>query len=156
MNWSIPVAIMIFVLLFFTYKEGYYSDSNVSDAQSSLKVLNKNIKDFKDKIDSIKTLDLTASESLTSINNLLLTKDNALYVGGVVTAAENIKKELDLYQSNLILLKEKLDTISNIEIVQYTDQTKSTTVKVSLSTLLQNLSDQASELTNKLNKLPDK
>jgi hypothetical protein len=156
MNWSIPIAMLLFVLLFFSYKEGYYSDSNVSDAQASLKTLNKNLKNFKDTLDGIKTLELTASDSLTAVNNLLLTKDNALYVGGVVTAAEDIKKKIDLYQSNLVLLKESLDNIPKTSVEQYTDETKSTKMKVPLSTLLQNLSDQASELTNKLSQLPDK
>lgn len=156
MNWSIPIAIMIFVLLFFTNKEGFYSDSNVSDAQASLKTLNTNLKNFKNTVDGLKTLELSASDSLTAINNLLLTKDNALYVGGVVTAAEQIKKDLDLYQSNLILLKEALDKIHLTPVFQYTDDTKTTKTTVPLYTLLQNLSDQCSALTNQLNRMPDK
>lgn len=156
MSLYLGIAILLFILLFFTTKEGFYSDSNITGAADELKTVNKKIETLKKTVDGFLTSDLSAMEAVSSLNKLLQTKDATLYSSGVVKNVQNIKDELDLYQANVMLLNETIISLPKTAIVyQYNESDKNTKISGSLTDVLTNLTQQANKLTSKLNKIPD-
>lgn len=158
MSLYLGIAILLFLLLFFSSKEGFYSDTNITTAIDDLKAFNKKLDTLKTTMNGFKTSNLSSMDAVTSVGKVLRTKDNALYTAGVVTRVNEIKLELDLYQANVMLLNDTLLTIPKSVIVdQYdeTDKEKKRIIKMSLSDAIENLTEKANKISNTLNKIPD-
>ena len=156
MSLYLGVAILLFLLLFFASKEGFYSDTNITTAIDDLKAFNKKLDALKTNVNGFKTSNLTSMDAVTSIGKVLQTKDNALYNSGVITNVMTIKEELDLYQSNVMMLNETIISIPKSVIVKQYDETdKKKIISISLSDAIENLTEQANKISAKLNKIPD-
>jgi hypothetical protein len=156
MSLYLGVAILLFILLFFTNKEGFYSDTNITSADDDLKTFNKKLDDLKKIVDGFSTSNLSTMDSVASLNKTLETKDSALYSSGVINHVKMIKKELDLYQENVSLLNETILTMpKSVNVYQYTDVDKTNKVAISLIDVIDNLTQQANKISANLNKIPD-
>jgi len=156
MNLYLGIAILLFLLLFITPKEGFYSDMNITGASDSLKSINKKLDTLQKSLNGISTSELTAMDAISSLNKTLNSKDKAMYTSGVIASVEGIKVDLDRYQSNVILLKESLISLPNSYIVYQYDETEKTKKNsVSLSNAIENLIQQANKLSSRLNQIPD-
>jgi len=156
MSLSLGIAIVLFILLFFTPKEGFYSDNNVTMAIDDLKAIHKKLDTVKKTVDELTLTDLTAIDSVSSVNKILQTTNNALYTSGVVSNLQGIKEELALYQTNVRLLNDFLATMpKSVVLTQYDELDKTKKLSVSLSYAIERLSEQANKISGKLNQIPD-
>lgn len=156
MNLYLGIAILLFLLLFITPKEGFYSDMNITGASDSLKSINKKLDTLQKSLNGITTSELTAMDAISSLNKTLNSKDKDMYTSGVISSVQTIKEDLDRYQSNVILLKESLISLPNSYIVyQYDETDKTKKNSVSLSNAIENLIQQANKLSSRLNQIPD-
>jgi hypothetical protein len=156
MNLSLGIAILLFLLLFFTMKEGFYSDMNINNSVDALKSINKKLDTLHKTVNGFGTSDLTAMDAVTSISKTLQTKDSALYNSGVIAHVTSLKEEIDLYQSNVILLNQAMISLpKSYTVYQYDEMEKGKKNTLSLSDAIENLMIQSNKLSTKLNQIPD-
>lgn len=156
MNLSLGIAILLFLLLFFTTKEGFYSDMNISNSIDALKSINKKLDTLNKTVSGFGTSDLTAMDAVTSISKTLQSKDSALYNSGVMANVASLKEEIDLYQSNVILLNQAMISLpKSYTVYQYDEMEKGKKNTLSLSDAIENLMLQSNKLSTKLNQIPD-
>jgi len=135
MTLYIGIAILLFFLLFFllsfTSKEGqfeysggigntntsvdgkvYYNDNNVSGAVDGLTALNKKLTTLQETLEGFSKPTFSAMDTLSSINQVLETKDKKLFTAGVVTSVTAIQKEVMGFQEDVLNLNKTLIEIT--------------------------------------------
>lgn len=159
MSLYLGIAIVLFVsltlFLFFTVKEGFYSDMNITSTTDALKMFNQKLETLKTTMSGLSNSDLSIADAISSISKILATKEKELYNSGVVGHVQIIKNEIDVYQNNVLLLNEALQTIPKTFMVTQYDTDGKTKISVSLIKTVENLMEQANKLSSKLNKIPD-
>lgn len=154
MSLYLGLAFLLFILLFFTTREPFYSDTNVSSASDDLTEFNKKLDELKISINGLSTKNLSSMDAVSSVQKILETKDKALYTSGVVSSVQKIKEQLDLFQENVMFLNETLISIPKIVTVQQYDEHKNKT-SIPLSSAIDYLSQEANNIFTNLNKIPD-
>jgi hypothetical protein len=158
MTLYLGIAIILFLLLFFYNKEGFggkegiYSDNNTTAAADAIGEFNKKMATLKKTIDEFSISNLSMMDAISSINQVLLTKDNALYTSGVVENVTNIKNELSEYQHNVMKLNEAIKSIPSTVIVQFSY--KNRVYPVPLGHCIDYMTNQANSISTKLNTIP--
>jgi len=156
MNLSLGIAILLFLLLFFTMKEGFYSDMNIIGTDDALKSIRKKLDALNKTVSGFSTSGLNANDAVTSISKTLQTKDSDLYNSGVIANVTSIKEEIDLYQSNVMLLNQAIISLpKSYTVYQYDEMEKNKKNTMSLSDAIENLILQSNKLSTKLNQIPD-
>jgi hypothetical protein len=157
------VAILLFFLLFFVYTEtfignsaskGFYTDTNVNGAVDSLNSLNKKLADLKKTVELLPNAELTAMDALSSVGQVLLTKDSALYTAGVVTTVTKIKEDMDIYHEDLLILKEFLILVTNYKGIYQYDEIDNTRKPLTIIETIDSLTKRSNKLSDRLNKIP--
>jgi hypothetical protein len=100
-----------------TVAKGVYVDTNVNGTIDGLTSLNEKLEDLKKTIDAFAKPTFSATDPLSSINQVLNTKDSTLYTGNVVNEVTNIKREMDDLQGDLVFLNEALVKITNTKAI---------------------------------------
>jgi hypothetical protein len=162
MNLYLGVAILLFVILTFVPKEGftdsenkgYYSDTNVTSAVDGLTTLNTKLATLKTTIGGFTTADYSAMDAVSSISKVLTTKDNALYVGGVIDSVKEIKQEMDEFQTDVLALNELIILLTKVEGLQLYDSKEKRKIPYTLPKGIDKLIERSNELSSKLNKIP--
>lgn len=148
------ISIFLFLLIsvFMRYKEGYYSDTNVSSAISSLNNVPATLTSLQTMIQGLESLPLDASDTLRSLNAILGSSDSSLDTNGVISNVRQRKNEVNDYQDNLIALSTALKGIKDTKIsIKVGTETRTMSITDSIAMLL----TQTTEITDKLRKIPD-
>lgn len=157
------VAILLFVMITFVPREGfgvgynkkgYYSDSNVTGAVEDLTALNKKLTILKTTLNDLTTTEYSAMDAISSVGKVLLTKNSEMYKGGVITAVQDIKTELDEYQTDVMTVNHIMNMIQKGEMVYLYDKNKKTNQVYTLSGAVDKLIERSKDIASTLNKIP--
>lgn len=166
MTLYLVVAILLFFLLFFVYTEGFnidsekseskgfYTDDNVSSATNALVALNKKLATLKKTVETISSTDLSAMDAVSSVIKVLSTNESDLYTRGVITNVQSIKKELDIYQEDVMALKDFLVEMDKLKGVYQYDETEKRKMPFTLLETIDSLTQRANQISGRLNKIP--
>jgi len=147
MDYLLLFVILLFIVLSFGFKEGYYSDTNTASASSSMNAIVGKLNTLQVNLNKIYSQDLTL-DAQSKLSPLLNPPDDKLYTSGVVTQAHRFSDLLSDYQDNLVQFTNTLEKIKDTPILL-----KEGTF--SLSDALVKLTKDAKDIANELNQIPD-
>lgn len=152
----ILIAIVLFLAISIWIKwskrEGYYSDSNVTTAISSLENIPTTLNNLQSTLQGFESLSLDAGDTIRSLNSILGSSNSKLDTNGVITNVRERKNEVNLLQDNLVGLSSSLKKIKEIPI-SLNFGSESRTVPISEAIPL--LKTQIQEIADKLRKIPE-
>jgi len=126
--WFLLIFIII-LLLSFTHKEGYYSNSEISAAGTSITALKKKIKDLDKSLNDLYEFKLSSNEIIAKLTPMLEGDEVAKYSNGVITGIMQsihdfsaLQKEMDEINDAIRRIKrEKLFADSFVNLLNRID-----------------------------------
>lgn len=154
MDYLLLIAILLFLILFFSFgKEGYYSDNNTSAAATSVNMLVGKLNRLTANMNTFVNQDLTL-DAQSKLNPLLNPPEDKKYTSGVVAQAHRLSDELSNYQDNIFQLAKTLGQIKDMPVTLKQEST-SLPVQIKLSDAIKQLISDGNNLVKELNQIPD-
>jgi hypothetical protein len=117
------IVSLLIILLCFTPKEGFYSDTDTYSALSSIQKLKTKTEKIKTSIESISKVDLGTSEIIANLRPILDTNKDTLFKNGVVTYVKDVSDKLSNLQKDSVHIERLLDSLKeyNTVLITYMD-----------------------------------
>jgi len=175
MDYILFGAIVLLCLLCIGFKEGYYSDSNITTSIASMGTLIHKLNSLTDSIKNIEEYDLTF-DAQSKLSPILQPKKMADYKPGVIQQVHIHSERMSLHQDNLINLLEGLHKVKETPVyLKEKDKSADTdtstnswanttpdsnvpnyiSVKYTLNDAIDKLLKESQSISNELNKIPD-
>ncbi len=153
MDYLLLIVILLFLILCFGYKEGYYSDNNTSAAASAMTMHVNKLNTLQRNMNTFLNQDLSL-DAQSKLNPLLNPPEDSKYTSGVVAQAHQLSNDLSIYQDNIFQLENTLGQIKNMP-VTLKDETTLSEKPYPLSDAISKLIADAKNLVIELNQIPD-
>jgi translation initiation factor 1 (eIF-1/SUI1) len=145
-------VILLLGLVLFHVREGYYSDTNITSALSSLKTVPPTLSGLQTTLQGFDAMTLDVADALRSLNSILGSSDMSLDTKGVIMNVRSIKTEMNTLQDNLMATTTSLKQIKDVKVTIRVGQEAKT---VTLAEAIPHLQTQVADLSDKLRKIPD-
>jgi len=146
------ICVVLLIGLTFRPREGYYSDTNVTAAISSLSSITPTLSGVQTTLQGLDSIQLDAADTLRSLNSILGSSDSGLDTKGVITHVRKQKAEVNVFQDNLMATSTTLKQIKELKVsLKLGTETRS----VTLAEAIPLLQTQIQELSDKLRKIPE-
>jgi len=145
--------LLLGVLVVIRPREGYYSDSNITAAISSLNAITPLLSGLQNTLQGLEALNLDASDTLRNVNAVLGSSDSGLDTNGVINNVRQQKNDINVFQDNLMATTASLKKIKEMNVAIRVGQESRTVTLAEAIPLLQTQIDQLSE---KLRKIPER
>lgn len=144
--------LLLGVLVVIRPREGYYSDSNITSAISSLNAITPLLSGLQTTLQGLEAINLDASETLRSVNAVLGSSNSGLDTNGVINNVRQQKNDINVFQDNLMATTASLKKLKEVKVAIRVGQESRTVTLAEAIPLLQTQIDQLSE---KLRKIPE-
>ena len=144
--------LLLGVLVMIRPREGYYSDSNITAAISSLNAITPLLSGLQTTLQGLEAVNLDASETLRSLNAVLGSSNSALDTNGVINNVRQQKNDINILQDNLMATTTSLKKLKEVKVTIRVGQESRTVTLAEVIPLLQTQIDQVSD---KLRKIPE-
>jgi len=134
-------------------REGYYSDSNITAAISSLNAITPQLSGLQNTLQGLEALNLDASDTLRNVNAVLGSSDSGLDTNGVINNVRQQKNDINVFQDNLMATTASLKKIKEVNVAIRVGQESRT---VTLAEAIPLLQTQIDQLSDKLRKIPER
>lgn len=145
--------LLLGVLVVIRTREGYYSDSNITAAISSLNAITPQLSSLQNTLQGLEALNLDASDTLRNVNAVLGSSDSGLDTNGVINNVRLQKNDINVFQDNLMATTASLKKLKEVNVTIRVGQESRTVTLAEAIPLLQTQIDQLSE---KLRKIPER
>jgi hypothetical protein len=145
--------LLLGVLVIIRPREGYYSDTNITSAISSLKTITPILSGLQNTLQGLEATNLDASETIRNVNAVLGSSDGALDTNGVINHVRKQKNDLNVFQDNLIATTTSLKQLKQVKVSLRIGEESRT---VTLAEAIPLLQTQIDELSDKLRKIPER
>lgn len=147
------VCVIVLVgITVFQPREGYYSDTNITAALSSLKAITPTLSGIQTTLQGLEATQLDAAETLRSLNSILGSSDSGLDTNGVISHVRKQKAEVNVFQDNLMATSTALKQIKELKVsLRIGTETRN----VTLAEAIPLLQTQIQELSDQLRKIPE-
>ena len=133
-------------------REGYYSDSNITAAISSLNNLTPLLSGLQTTLQGLEAMNLDASDTLRSVNAVLGSSNSALDTNGVINNVRKQKNDINVLQDNLMATTSSLKKLKEAKVTIRVGDAART---VTLAEAIPLLQTQIDQLSDKLRKIPE-
>jgi hypothetical protein len=147
MNYLLPIAILLLIILSFGFKEGYYSDMHTSAASTSMTTLISKLTIIKDDMTKVSAYDLTL-DAQSKLTPLLTPNSESTFNNTIIEQATRFSNRISEYQDDLIKLSNALQKVEKMPV-----ELKEGTFPLSVA--IQKLLTEAQTINKELNQIPD-
>ena len=144
--------LLLGLLVVIRTREGYYSDSNITAAISSLNAITPLLSSLQTTLQGLEALNLDASDTLRNVNAVLGSSDSGLDTNGVINNVRQQKNDINVFQDNLMATTASLKKIKEVKVAIRVGQESRT---VTLAEAIPLLQTQIDQLSDKLRKIPE-